>query len=134
MTDELRALTIHQPWASLIVGGVKDVENRSWPTTHRGPMLIHAGLSIDPSPWIDCLDDMPLGCVIGVVDVVDCVRDSSSEWASIGSWHWILEQSRACEPRPMRGKLGLWRIDAAESPRIALQRPHSPLAAGRLAL
>lgn len=35
-------LTMHQPWASLLVAGVKRVEGRSWQTTHRGRLWIHA--------------------------------------------------------------------------------------------
>jgi ASCH domain len=41
----LLALSVRQPWAWLIVNGVKDNENRSWRTDHRGPLLIHASLS-----------------------------------------------------------------------------------------
>lgn len=42
------ALTIKQPWAALIIAGIKDVENRSWTTPHRGLLLIHAGITDDP--------------------------------------------------------------------------------------
>ena len=45
----MRAITIRQPWAELIVRGDKDVENRSWRTRHRGPLLIHAGARADRS-------------------------------------------------------------------------------------
>ncbi len=38
----LRVLSLRQPWAWLIVNGYKDIENRSWRTNHRGPLLIHA--------------------------------------------------------------------------------------------
>lgn len=38
----MKALTIRQPWASLIAVGVKTIENRSWGTKHRGPLAIHA--------------------------------------------------------------------------------------------
>ena len=38
----MKALSIRQPWAWLIVNGHKDIENRSWPTRFRGPVLIHA--------------------------------------------------------------------------------------------
>lgn len=38
----IRALSIRQPWADLILHGPKDVENRSWNTTYRGPFWIHA--------------------------------------------------------------------------------------------
>src|SRR5271165_5444563 len=43
----LRALSVRQPWAWLIVNGVKDIENRSFRTDHHGPLLIHAALSLD---------------------------------------------------------------------------------------
>jgi ASCH domain len=46
--DEARLLTIRQPWAWAIIYGGKDVENRSWLTKHRGPLLIHAGSAFDP--------------------------------------------------------------------------------------
>jgi hypothetical protein len=41
------ALSIRQPWASLIVAGLKPVENRSWRVRYRGPLLIHAGQRVD---------------------------------------------------------------------------------------
>lgn len=39
----MKALSIRQPWASFIIWGLKDVENRSWPTEYGGPFLVHAG-------------------------------------------------------------------------------------------
>jgi len=39
----MRALTIHQPWASLIAAGLKTIETRAWATKHRGQIVIHAG-------------------------------------------------------------------------------------------
>lgn len=38
----MKALTLHQPWASLIALGVKTIETRSWSTRYRGPLAIHA--------------------------------------------------------------------------------------------
>jgi hypothetical protein len=43
----MKALSIRQPWAWLIITGHKDVENRSWTTTYRGPLLIHAARRAD---------------------------------------------------------------------------------------
>ena len=43
----MKALTIMQPWASLIACGAKTIETRSWPTKYRGPIAIHAGMK-DP--------------------------------------------------------------------------------------
>lgn len=39
----MKALTIWQPWATLIALGEKCIETRSWSTTYRGPLAIHAG-------------------------------------------------------------------------------------------
>lgn len=40
---EMKAITLHQPWASLIAYGLKEFETRSWTTPYRGPLAIHAG-------------------------------------------------------------------------------------------
>ncbi len=82
----MKALTIDAPWAWAIVHGHKRVENRSWRTSHRGPLAIHAGKSTrsdaaaaaifaelgieGPSP--ETLERLR-GRVLGVVDVVDVV-------------------------------------------------------------
>ena len=39
----MKALTIRQPWASLIAAGMKTIETRGWSTRYWGPLLIHAG-------------------------------------------------------------------------------------------
>lgn len=44
----MKALTVRQPWASLIALGVKTVETRSWSTKYRGPLAIHAGMTRPP--------------------------------------------------------------------------------------
>lgn len=43
-TPYFKALTIHQPWATLIAQGIKTIETRSWPTKYRGPILIHSSI------------------------------------------------------------------------------------------
>src|SRR3546814_4442712 len=57
----MKALTICQPYAELILLGLKRVENRSKPTRHRGPLLIHAGKSRD---WLRIVPQPPTyeGC------------------------------------------------------------------------
>jgi hypothetical protein len=44
---KLKAISIRQPWAWLIVNGYKDIENRIWAAKLRGPVLIHAGQSLN---------------------------------------------------------------------------------------
>lgn len=50
----MKALTICQPYAELIARGDKPIENRTWPTHYRGPLLIHAGKS---RAWLDGDED-----------------------------------------------------------------------------
>ncbi len=47
----MKALTMHQPWATLLALGEKTIETRSWDTKHRGLVAIHAGKKIDRSVW-----------------------------------------------------------------------------------
>lgn len=97
----MKALTIRQPWASLIAAGVKTIETRSQRTHHRGPLAIHAGLhrpveGEDVGDWWWCWDvdqgvivrqrkwaqhPAPLGAIVAVVNVVDClpVHDTGTE-------------------------------------------------------
>jgi ASCH domain len=119
------AITIRQPWASLIVAGIKPVENRSWPTRHRGPLLVHAGARVDPDGLARMhalgiiLPDMPTGGIVGRVQLVGCIRDSDSEWAAAEAWHWLLANPCAVDFCPMRGSLGLFRVPAFD-PQMSL--------------
>lgn len=113
------ALTVRQPWAWAIIHAGKDVENRTWPTEHRGPLAIHAGQQLDASgagflkrlDFYPCDDELLRGAVIGIVDVVDCVRNHDSPWADDGQYHWVLHNPRPLpEPIPYRGMQGLFTV------------------------
>ena len=69
----MKALTVCQPYAHLIVTGEKRVENRGWYCKHRGPVLIHAGKS---RRWLDTYHPLPegmvFGAIVGRVEVVAC--------------------------------------------------------------
>ena len=72
----MKAITIKQPYASLIAEGIKTYEFRTWKTKYRGELLIHAGKGIDKKAMkkfakynLDC----PTGCIIAKVNLVDCV-------------------------------------------------------------
>jgi hypothetical protein len=75
------ALSVRQPWAALLISGWKTVEVRTWPTTVRGTILIHAGKLPDKRPdgweWIDSSDLAEratlAGGVVGTADLVECV-------------------------------------------------------------
>jgi activating signal cointegrator 1 len=78
----VRALTVFQPWASLIAAGLKPIETRCWATHYRGRIAIHAGKrQVDPEvlhPRIRAaLRNLPppvYSAIIGTVDVVDCIE------------------------------------------------------------
>lgn len=81
----MKAITIKQPWASLIALGEKRFETRSWQTKHRGALAIHAGKTVDKEAcedsWIRGVlaehgivswKQLPTGVVLAMVDLVDC--------------------------------------------------------------
>lgn len=113
---------MRQPWAWAIIHAGKDVENRTWRTGYRGPLLIHAAQAFDEemhaaplSTWRRygiksrpaCLFER--SAIVGVVDLVDIVQDSTSRWAIDGCYHWLLANPRPLEPVPAAGRLGLWK-------------------------
>ena len=52
----MKAITICQPYAELILLGQKRVENRVWKPDYFGPLLIHAGKS---RTWLDSYEPLP---------------------------------------------------------------------------
>jgi ASCH domain len=115
----LPALSVRQPWPWLIVNGLKDIENRSRRTNHRGPLLIHAGLSpggyaediqlIERKNGISVPSELETGGIVGVVDVIDCVESHKSKWFENGDIGWVMANPRRLKFRPCKGALGLFR-------------------------
>lgn len=80
----MKAITIIQPWATLIAVGEKHFETRSWPTKHRGELAIHAGMKIDKDacqlPEIKAALDrhglsaanLPTGAVVALAYLLEC--------------------------------------------------------------
>lgn len=124
----MKAITIKQPWASLIAYGLKDIENRSWKTNYRGRVLIHAGkrekqfgmprklFSDDVVHSVIVSKELPMGAIIGSVEIVDCVKNHPSMWAVEGAWHWVLENPILfSEPiTGVKGKLSFWNYEEKE--------------------
>ena len=106
-----RALSIREPWASLIVDGHKPIENRTWCTDYRGTVYIHAAkkwskedihfvrnrhaIKIDPA-------DFQLGGIIGRVELVDVIDHSTSVWFQ-GPYGFVLTQPVRVNFIPLRG-------------------------------
>ena len=114
----MKALSVRQPWAFLIVNGLKDIENRTWHTNFRGRVLIHAGKTLDPTDTIarECEemgiilpsdDELALGGIVGIATVVDCVERSASPWYN-GPFGFVLADSKPLPFFPLRGKLSFF--------------------------
>jgi len=110
MLKRYKALTLKQPWAHLIVTGIKTIENRTWTTVYRGRLLIHAGRIFDENQqYRDERDGLAFGAIIGHVDLVDIVTEHSSPFF-VGPFGWVLAKPKRIKPIPLRGKVGLFDV------------------------
>lgn len=83
-----KALSVRQPWASLIVCGLKTVEIRTWSTTYRGQLYIHASKSQDDVAMNRFqLDTPPMGALLGTVELVDVQPFSREMWDELAEKH-----------------------------------------------
>lgn len=124
----MKAITIKQPFASLIAAGLKEYEFRTWKTSYRGKVLIHAGKASDTKAIkkFICygLDD-PRGLIIAKADLTDCIwvddafRDELRKQNALvysgitddPTWEgyaFRLENIERVVPVSARGMLGLW--------------------------
>ena len=120
------ALSIRQPWAWLIVNGYKDIENRDWPTTFRGNLLVHAGITLTRKyynetcaeldaagllpPDLPSFEAMLRGGFVGRTHIVDCIEEHASPWKQEGTHGFVLEGSEVMDFVPYRGRLGFFNV------------------------
>jgi hypothetical protein len=116
----MKAISILQPYAWLIVTGRKDIENRTWYTGFRGPVLIHAGKTYPKRDYIDDVEqwghlgypmrDLMIGGIVGIATITGCVSKSDSKWFN-GPWGFTLTNAIALPTLiPMRGALGFFDV------------------------
>lgn len=129
MQTAMKALTLTQPWATLVAIGAKRVETRSWTTNYRGPLAIHAAKGF-PREAMDFARmertlgrlpaRIPRSCIVATARLV-AVRSTMEVEQEIsalerlygdyssGRFAWILDDvQQLAEPIPARGALGLW--------------------------
>ena len=120
----MKALSVCQPWAWAIVAGIKTVENRSRPTRHRGPLVIHASKSqrylagdyANLLPGLPPVEQLVFGALVGVVEVLDCVpvAEVEGDAFAVGPWCWLLAEANALSvPIPYRGRVQLFDVEMA---------------------
>jgi len=118
----MKALTIREPWATLILSGHKTVETRVWKTDYKGPILLHVGKTAQPETIL--LSDgtsllmQPnnnlLGKVVGIVFLNGCRKmERADERAACcpiytNAQAWILGEVIPITPFEMRGQLQLF--------------------------
>lgn len=133
----MKALSIKQPWAEAILQGVKRVENRTWGTKYRGPVIVHAGLTFDRKGY-DWLVDREVAAVaagggeflwpgrlwqkdfysrggfLGVMEITGCSAPgeqsgAADPWRDPAQYGWQIGRVlRFAEPVPGKGRLGLF--------------------------
>lgn len=125
----MKAYSIRQPWAHLIVygwGGVlKDIENRTRRTNLRGRVLVHASKTMrradyeaarDMACRIGKIDWFPApaafmrGGIIGSVEIVDCVTKSNSPWFEPGGYGYVLANPEQLSFVEVKGQLGFFDV------------------------
>jgi hypothetical protein len=133
----IKALTIWQPWATLIAIGAKQYETRNWRTDYRGPLAVHAARTKKAKwlfweqPYYDILIDasydsfkwLPCGKIVAICQLADIIKAQDIEPDltkqelvlgdfTSGRYAWRLEDMRMLKsPIPARGRQGLWMWD-----------------------
>ena len=125
-----KALSIKNPWAWLIVHGIKDIENRNWkyPPRYRGEFLIHVGKQMDMRSYTRILDilkqhypqevrerfilefpRMKTGGIMGKARITDVVSAHSSPWFE-GPMGLVLEDQQPLKFYPCKGQLNFFNV------------------------
>jgi len=125
----MKAITLHQPWASLVATGAKTIETRPYPTGYRGPLAIHAAKASMPvdDPYYRSLltaaglvyEQLPGGVILATCRLLDCEKITHAncpcypEYAFSdfrpGWYAWRLKDVQPLsDPIPCRGRRGLW--------------------------
>jgi hypothetical protein len=133
--ESIKALSVKQPWAGLIIAGIKTVENRSWLTHYSGRLAIVSTQKADRAAMEEMkkeLGTLPADCyingsILGTVELTaliwlggDGVAETDMltqpgravyDWWDTDSTGWILERPRRlARPIPYKGRLGLYSI------------------------
>lgn len=125
----MKALSIREPYATLIKDGVKYIETRSFKTNYRGPLYIHTSktktkINDELIPLIK--SDFHYGCIVCKCNLVDCIymdekfinkvkkenyNNYISGYYEVGRYAWILSDIEEVDPISVNGQLGLWNYE-----------------------
>jgi hypothetical protein len=116
----MKALSIREPWAWLILHAGKDIENRNWSCPARGRIAIHASKTFDQQGYeyvrrefLDIVtpepDEFQLGGIVGTVEHRGCVTDFFSRWF-FGPVGHVLSDPKPCLFVPWPGRLFFFQV------------------------
>lgn len=126
----MKALSLRQPWAWLVVNGYKDIENRSWPTKRRERIYIHASAKkVTKKDYEEFLEicrkrrinsypereKFVIGGIVGSVEIINCVERSKSFWF-YGPYGFVLKGARKLPFKAIKGKLKLFEVKKSSYP------------------
>ena len=106
----MKAISVRQPWASMIAQGNKTIETRTWQTRYRGDLLI-------VSSKRPIFPGLPSGKALCLAQLYDCRPMMAEDEPAArcksypGAWAWKLRNIRPVEPFAVRGTLGLYEVD-----------------------
>lgn len=105
----MKAISLHQPWASWIADGRKTIETRFWYTKYRGDLLI---CSTKKPKY----NDLPLGKALAIVDLYRCrpmekEDEACAMCAYEGQWAWLFRNIRPIEPFEIKGSQGFYEVE-----------------------
>ncbi len=117
----MKALSMKQPWAELVLQGKKKIELRKWGTNFRGRFLIHASKNPDEEAMKEFgFENLPCGFIVGEAELVDVVdykknkekfkEDKELHLAdeSWGNFGFILKNVKKLPQLACKGSLGFW--------------------------
>jgi hypothetical protein len=119
----MKALSIRQPWAWLVIYAGKDIENRDWATRVRGRVLVHAAKGMTRDEYAEVrefcdqsaaaivpdFDALQRGGIIGSVEILNCVEHSRSRWF-FGRYGFVLANPKPLAFVPFKGSLGFFDV------------------------
>ena len=117
-----KAVSVRQPWASMIAGLVpgygKTIETRTWPTNYRGPLLIVSSFKPDTPGMHWPRGEYHYGKALCMCELIACrpmtVEDCENARCDLydGAWAWVLKDIRTIDPpQAVKGRLRLYSVE-----------------------
>ncbi|MCR4327435.1 MAG: ASCH domain-containing protein [Nanoarchaeota archaeon] len=116
----MKALSLKQPFAELVVSGKKTIELRKWKTNFRGKFFVHAS-KIPDKKFMKKLgfENLPTGVIVGTAKIIEVKeyknesehqKDKNKHLANSfwGKYGFVLKNPKRIKPIPAKGKLNFW--------------------------